>query len=76
MNRDVLTSPVIYECLGCGERQAGTRRCEDCNLFMRRIGPGGSCPHCDEPGSLTSCSTRQGRASERPGRPSGPAGPG
>jgi hypothetical protein len=49
VNRDVLTSPVIYECLGCGERQASTRRCEDCNLFMRRIGPGGSCPHCDEP---------------------------
>ena len=28
---------------------AGTRRCEDCNLFMRWVGPGGSCPHCDEP---------------------------
>ena len=38
----------IYECPGCGERQA-TRRCQDCNLFMRRVGPGGSCPHCDEP---------------------------
>ena len=28
---------------------AGARRCGDCNLFMRRVGPGGSCPHCGEP---------------------------
>lgn len=21
----------------------------DCNLFTRRLGPGGACPHCDEP---------------------------
>jgi rRNA maturation endonuclease Nob1 len=26
-----------------------TRRCEDCNLFTRRLGPGGECPHCGEP---------------------------
>jgi hypothetical protein len=45
VNRDaVAASPVIYECPDCGERQ-----CEDCNLFMRRDGPGGNCPHCDEP---------------------------
>jgi predicted RNA-binding Zn-ribbon protein involved in translation (DUF1610 family) len=41
--------PAVYQCPDCGERQAGVRRCEDCNLFMRRLGPGGSCPHCDEP---------------------------
>jgi predicted RNA-binding Zn-ribbon protein involved in translation (DUF1610 family) len=45
----VMNTPAIYECPDCGERQAGIRRCEDCNLFMRRLGPGGSCPHCDEP---------------------------
>jgi predicted RNA-binding Zn-ribbon protein involved in translation (DUF1610 family) len=39
---------VIYECPGCGERQT-TRQCEDCNLFTRRLGPGGECPHCGEP---------------------------
>jgi hypothetical protein len=49
----VLTGPAIYECPCCGERQAGTRRCEDCNLFMRRLGPGGNCPHCDEPVLIT-----------------------
>jgi predicted RNA-binding Zn-ribbon protein involved in translation (DUF1610 family) len=45
----VSNGPAVYECPDCGERQAGIRRCEDCNLFMRRLGPGGSCPHCDEP---------------------------
>ena len=39
---------AVYECPGCGERQT-TRRCEDCNLFTRRLGPGGECPHCGEP---------------------------
>jgi len=39
--------PVIYECPECGERQL-ERRCPDCNLFNRRLGPGGQCPHCDE----------------------------
>ena len=33
---------------GGGERQT-TRRCEDCNLFTRRLGPGGECQHCGEP---------------------------
>ena len=50
MSRDtMINSPAVYECPDCGERQAGVRRCQDCNLFMRRLGPGGSCPHCDEP---------------------------
>jgi predicted RNA-binding Zn-ribbon protein involved in translation (DUF1610 family) len=40
---------AIYQCPECGERQAGTRRCEDCNLFMRRLGAGGECPNCGEP---------------------------
>jgi hypothetical protein len=50
VSRDaVMSGQGVYECPDCGERQAGTRRCPDCNLFMRRVGPGGSCPHCDEP---------------------------
>ena len=40
---------VIYECPECETRYLDERRCPDCNLFTRRIGPGGSCPHCDEP---------------------------
>jgi len=40
---------VVYECPACGERRLGERRCEECNLFCRRIGRGGECPHCGEP---------------------------
>lgn len=44
------TAPVsnIYECPDCGE-QTTERRCSDCHLITRRLGPGGHCPHCDEP---------------------------
>lgn len=38
---------TVYECPGCGERQTA-RRCEDCNLFTRRLGSGGECPGCGE----------------------------
>ena len=38
---------VVYECPGCGERQLD-RRCPDCDLFCRRLGPGGGCPSCGE----------------------------
>ena len=39
---------AVYECPGCGERQA-TRRCEDCNLSPAGSDPGGECPRCGEP---------------------------
>lgn len=28
---------------------SSAQRCEECNLFARRIGTGGPYPHCDEP---------------------------
>jgi hypothetical protein len=40
---------VVYECPGCAARYLGEQRCPDCHLFCRRVGPGGLCPHCDEP---------------------------
>jgi len=41
---------TVYECPECETRYLGPeRRCPDCNLFCRRIGPGGLCPHCEEP---------------------------
>ena len=46
---------VVYGCPGCGERQL-ERRCPDCNLFTRRLGPGGHCPHCDETVTLADLS--------------------
>jgi hypothetical protein len=39
---------TIYECDSCGERSLGEQYCENCRTFMRRVGPGGPCPHCDE----------------------------
>jgi hypothetical protein len=43
---------TIYECPACGVRLLGEQRCVECGVFCRRIGPGGSCPHCDEPVAL------------------------
>jgi uncharacterized Zn-finger protein len=40
---------TIYECPSCGTRYLGEQRCDDCQQFCRRIGPGGPCPYCDEP---------------------------
>ena len=40
---------TIYQCGDCGQRYLGQQRCDDCGTFCRRIGPGGTCPHCDEP---------------------------
>jgi len=39
---------TIYECPDCGTRLLGQQRCE-CGTFMRRVGPGGTCPCCSEP---------------------------
>jgi hypothetical protein len=39
---------TVYECEACGTRSLGSQRCEDCGSFMRRVGSGGQCPHCDE----------------------------
>ena len=38
---------TVYECENCDTRKLGEQRC-DCGLFMRRLGPGGTCPTCDE----------------------------
>ena len=39
---------TVYECPQCQTRYLGTQRCEDCNTWCRRFGPGGPCPHCDD----------------------------
>lgn len=43
---------TVYECPSCGARYLGEQRCPDCQLFCRRVGPGGRCPHCEEPVAL------------------------
>jgi len=40
---------TVYECPGCGARAVGAQQCTECSGFMRRVGIGGACPHCDEP---------------------------
>ncbi len=40
---------TVYECPDCGERLLGEQRCPDCHTFARRVGAGGSCPHCEQP---------------------------
>ena len=43
---------TVYECPACGIRAVGEQRCE-CGSFMRRVGWGGHCPHCDEAVAVT-----------------------
>lgn len=40
---------IVYECPVCEARFLGEQRCPDCRSFCRRVGPGGPCPHCEEP---------------------------
>jgi hypothetical protein len=39
---------TVYECPSCEARFLGSQYCLDCHTFARRVGPGGSCPNCDE----------------------------
>lgn len=39
----------VYECDGCGARALGEQYCAECRTFMRAVGRGGLCPHCDGP---------------------------
>jgi hypothetical protein len=50
--RRVPRSSVIYECPECEARFLGEQRCDQCQRFCRRVGPGGPCPSCDEPIAL------------------------
>lgn len=52
---------VVYECPVCGARLLGEQRCPDCNVFCRRVGPGGRCPACDEPVAVVDLITPEGR---------------
>jgi hypothetical protein len=48
---------TIYQCPECDQRYIGRQYCHDCATFCRRIGPGGPCPHCDEPVSVHDLTT-------------------
>ncbi len=40
---------TVYACAVCDQRYLGVQYCSDCTTFCVRLGPGGLCPHCDEP---------------------------
>jgi hypothetical protein len=44
---------TVYQCTTCETRYLGEQWCPDCQRPCRRLGPGGLCPHCDEPVALT-----------------------
>ena len=45
----VARSDVVYAYPDCDARYLGEQRCDECNTWCRRLGPGGLCPCCDEP---------------------------
>jgi hypothetical protein len=40
---------TVYQCSACETRYLGEQWCPECQRPCRRVGPGGLCPHCDEP---------------------------
>ena len=44
---------TVYECDSCGDRALGEQYCENCRTFMRSLGRGALCPHCDGPVAVT-----------------------
>lgn len=61
LNTPTTTTNSVYECPDCGE-QTTERRCPDCHLFTRRLGPGGHCPSCDELVLIDDILTNQARS--------------
>lgn len=49
----VAKSDTVYSCPVCEARYLGEQRCDTCNLWCRRLGPGAPCPCCDAPISIT-----------------------
>jgi hypothetical protein len=49
----VAHSDTVYACPSCEARYLGQQRCDDCNTWCRRVGPGGLCPCCDEPVAIS-----------------------
>lgn len=60
-SHDAQWPTTVYECPVCGARLLGEQRCADCNVFCRRLGPGGRCPHCDEPVAVADLITPERR---------------
>jgi hypothetical protein len=62
---------TVYQCPSCEARFLGEQYCEDCHSFARRLGPGGTCPCCDEPISILELMQPEQFAARRVKRPTG-----
>ncbi|MGH8921946.1 MAG: hypothetical protein ACRD0H_26995 [Actinomycetes bacterium] len=60
---------TIYACPECDTRYHAQQRCADCNTWCTRVGPGGLCPHCDEPVAVTDLIEPLHHRRPRPARP-------
>ncbi|MDQ2710442.1 MAG: hypothetical protein M3Z25_23740 [Actinomycetota bacterium] len=47
------TETTIYQCGQCDQRYLAEQWCHDCHRPCIRVGPGGECPHCNEPVAVT-----------------------
>jgi hypothetical protein len=64
----VTRSATVYECPDCDARYLGDQRCDECNTWCRRVGPGGSCPCCDEPVAVADLVSAEQLTPARPPR--------
>jgi len=65
----VARSDTVYACPSCEARYLGQQRCDDCNTWCRRVGPGGLCPCCDEPVAVADLLTPDQLAQPAPAGP-------
>jgi hypothetical protein len=65
----VARSDTVYACPSCDARYLGEQRCDDCNTWCRRVGPGGLCPCCDEPVAVADLLTPDQLAQPDPAGP-------
>ena len=68
------TLAVVYECPECEARYLSERRCPDCQLFTRRLGRGGNCPHREEPLAIAELAAWLPRPPAHRSRPNPPRG--
>jgi hypothetical protein len=62
----IAKSDTVYACDGCGTRYLGEQRCDECNSWCRKLGPGGSCPECDAAVAVSDLFTPEQLAGTRP----------
>jgi len=69
---------TVYECPQCQTRYLGTQRCEDCNTWCRRVGPGGPCARTAMtlwPSKTLSPTTSTAPGHFKPAKPAAPHAP-